>query len=130
MSPRTNISSGTPFEPKFGYSRAVKVNDRVFVSGSTAVQPDGTVAGPGDPYVQSKEAIKTIEAALKQAGASLEDVVRTRIYITSLDYVEGVRKAHSEAFGSIRPASTLVQISGLVSPEMLVEIEVDAVITD
>ncbi len=130
MTKRMNISSGTPFEPKFGFSRAVKVGDRVFVSGSTALQPDGTVAGVGDAYAQGIEALKTIEAALKEAGAALTDVVRTRIFITDIAHVEGAAKAHGEVFGDIRPASTLVEVSGLVMPEMLIEIEADAVIAD
>ena len=130
MTKRTNISSGSPFEPKFGFSRAVKVGDRVFVSGSTALQPDGTVAGVGDAYAQGIEALKTIEAALKEAGAALTDVVRTRIFITDIAHVEGAAKAHGEVFGDIRPASTLVEVSGLVMPEMLIEIEADAVIAD
>ena len=128
MAERANISSGSPFEPTFGFSRAVKAGNTVYVSGSTSIQPDGTVAGAGDPYSQTMHAIRTIEAALKRAGARLEDVVRTRVFTTDMAYLEAISKAHGEVFGAIRPASTLVEITGLVSPEMLVEVEADAVI--
>lgn len=130
MSTRVNISSSAPYEPVFGYSRAVKVGKHVFVSGSTSIQPDGSVAGVGDAYVQSVETLKTIEAALQRAGASFRDVVRTRIYVTNLDDLEAVGKAHVEVFGDIRPASTGVEVSRLVHPDMLVEIEADAVRDD
>ena len=130
MAKRENISSGTPFEPKFGYSRAVKVGNMIFVSGSTAIQADGSVAGVGDPYVQAVETFKTIQQALQQAGARLEHVVRTRIFLTDINHYEALQKAHAELFGSIRPASTLVEVTRLALPEMLVEIEVDAVIFD
>ena len=130
MMGRTNISSGSPFEPKFGYSRAVKVGNMVFVSGSTAIQPDGSVAGVGDPYTQTVETFKTIENALQQAGASFRNVVRTRIFITDINHFEAIQKVHVELFGSIRPASTLVEVPRLIHPDMLVEIEVDAVIPD
>ena len=128
MTKRENISSGTPFEPKFGYSRAVKIGNMVFVSGSTAIQADGSVAGVGDAYIQTVETFNTIKKALRQAGAKLEHVVRTRIFVTDINHYEAVRKAHVELFGSIRPASTFVEVTRLVKPEMLVEIEVDAVI--
>ncbi len=129
MATRQNISSGSPFEPTFGFSRAVKVGNMVFVSGSTAIQPDGTVAGVGDPYAQAVQALKTIESALQQAGASMKDVVRTRLFSTDLiDHLDALAKAHSEVFGTIRPASTGVEISRLAHPDLLIEIEVDAVI--
>jgi len=130
MATRTNISSGAPYEPLFGYSRAVKVGHMVFVSGSTAVQPDGTVTGVGDPYSQTVAALRTIEKALQQAGASLTDVVRTRMFATNLAHTEMIGKAHAEFFGNIRPASTLVEIARLVHPDMLIEIEADAVLLD
>jgi len=102
----------------------------VFVSGSTAIQPDGNVAGVGDPYVQAVETFKTIKNALQQAGARLEDVVRTRIFLTNINHFEPVQRVHAELFGSIRPASTVVEVARLVKPEMLVEIEADAIIAD
>jgi enamine deaminase RidA (YjgF/YER057c/UK114 family) len=130
MAARMNISSGAPYEPVFGYSRAVKIGNQVFVSGSTAVQPDGSVAGVGDPYVQTVATIQTIERALLQAGASLKDVVRTRMFATDLAHTDAIGKAHGEFFGGIHPASTLVEVSRLVHPDMLIEIEADAVLPD
>lgn len=130
MATRTNISSGAPYEPIFGYSRAVKVGNMVFVSGSTAIQPDGSVTGVGDAYAQTIAALRTIEKALQQAGASLKHVVRTRMFATNLDRAEAIGKAHAEFFRDVRPASTLVEVSRLVHPDMLIEIEADAVITE
>ena len=127
MSDRTNISSGAPWEPVVGYSRAVRVGQQVFVSGTTAID-NGVVVGVGDPYLQARQAIATIAAALDQAGASLRDVVRTRIFVTDIAGWEQVARAHGEAFRDIRPACTLVEVSKLIAPELLVEIEADAVI--
>ncbi len=124
---RRNIPSGSPYEPTWGFSRAVQVGNQVFVSGCTSIQPDGTLAGGADPYAQAKAALATIERALAEAGASLADVVRTRVFATSADFYGAIERAHGEAFGAIRPASTFVVVSGLVRPEMLVEIEVDAI---
>ncbi|MBH0197209.1 MAG: RidA family protein [Nitrospira sp.] len=125
---RQNISTGGPWEGKIGYSRAVRVGAALYVSGSTAMTPSGLV-GKGDPYAQTIQTFKTIEAALKQAGASLNDVVRTRIYMANIDQWQEVGRAHGEIFGSIRPATTMVEVSRLIDPDMLVEIEADAVIS-
>jgi enamine deaminase RidA (YjgF/YER057c/UK114 family) len=128
MAKRKNISSGSPYEPVFGYSRAVKVGKHIFVAGTVAWGDDGKVAGVGDVYAQAKQAIRNIEKALAQAGATLADVVRTRTFVTDVSRFGELAKAHGEAFGDIRPAATVVEVKALVEKEMLVEIEADAVV--
>jgi len=124
---REKIFSGTPWEPKVGYSRAIKVGDMIYVSGTTGTDPSGKVLSPGDMYAQAKQAIQNIESALKRLGLGLEYVVRTRIYVTKIDRWEDVAKAHVEFFGNIHPATSLVEVSRFIDPEMLVEIEAVAI---
>lgn len=124
---RTNIGTGGKWEPIIGYSRAVRVGPFVFVSGCTAMTAQGLV-GKGDPYAQTIQVLKTIEAALEKAGAKLEHVVRTRMYLTKIDQWQEVGRAHGEVFGAILPATAMVEVSKLIDPEMLIEIEADAIV--
>jgi len=127
---RQHVASGTVWEDEVGYSRAVRVGDRIEVSGTTATDANGDIVGEGDPYEQARQAIANVERALREAGAGLDDVVRTRMFVTDVGFYEAVGRAHSEAFDDVRPATSMYEVAALVVPALLVEIEATAVVAD